>query len=212
MKRTVTALLLTIALLSPALAEGEEVVIAPPPSPGPVITVEAHYADWDTIPEWAKQGVTFALESGLMGGVPGGRFDSYGTVTNAQLATVLAATSLSLDPAEYPGFTDVAETAWFAPFIRAVCERGLMGGADGLFSPDAKVTHEQLAAVLARALGLTLTGGPIPADLADADAQYSDAISAVFAEGIMSGDGTLFRPKAEVTRAELAVIMAGIYL
>lgn len=47
------------------------------------------FKDANQIPEWAKDGVQFCLDAGIMDGVGNNLFDPNGPVTRAQLATVL---------------------------------------------------------------------------------------------------------------------------
>jgi len=47
-------------------------------------------------------------------------------------------------------FTDVAQSAWYAPSVAAVCRRGVMEGAGSRFLPNDHLTWAQAAAIAAR--------------------------------------------------------------
>ncbi|MCZ8520313.1 MULTISPECIES: S-layer homology domain-containing protein [Paenibacillus] len=93
--------------------------------------------------------------------------------------------------------------------IRRSRELGLFeGDAEGRFHPEAPLTRQELAAILARALGLPLQQSPSAYSDVDATAWSHPSIEALRVSGIMEGDGQgLFRPKGVVTREELAVTL-----
>ena len=58
-----------------------------------------------------------------------------------------------------PGYTDVNEDDWFAPYVSICEEHGLMNGTgEGLFSPEAPLTQAE-AMVLAARVHHILNGG-----------------------------------------------------
>lgn len=59
----------------------------------------------------------------------------------------------------YEGFSDVAEDAWYTPYVKLCYEAGLMSGTgDGRFSPDQTLSYAETA-VLAARLHQILSGG-----------------------------------------------------
>ncbi len=110
-------------------------------------------------------------------------------------------------------FTDTAGH-WAAEEIGVLAARGVISGyPDGSFRPEKPLTRAELAALLARFLGLKATApgdafGDVPPG-----AWYAGAVAAVREEGLMSGAGGKFRPHATLTREELAAValrVAGI--
>jgi len=96
---------------------------------------------------------------------------------------------------------------WASTEIAEMTRRMIVDGIDGnRFAPEAFITRAELAALLARGLGLT--AGEDHKGFKDVSESrwYSSAVAAVQANGIMNGfiDGT-FRPKHEVTRQEAIV-------
>ena len=109
-----------------------------------------------------------------------------------------------------PSFTDVAADAWYAPYVTAAAQAGIVQGvAAGRFDPDAPVTREQMALMLARALKLSGTGAAAFTDQAAIAAWAAGGVQAAVAAGLMNGfpDGS-FRPLEPTTRAQAAKVLA----
>ncbi|MBW7475600.1 S-layer homology domain-containing protein [Paenibacillus oenotherae] len=107
-----------------------------------------------------------------------------------------------------PQLTDI-QGHWAAAEIEGMNRRMIVNGVDGSrFAPEAVITRAELAALLARALGLP--GGGEDAAFRDVSESswYSGAIAAVKAYGIIDGfkDGT-FGPNREVSRQEAIVMI-----
>ncbi|TLS51730.1 hypothetical protein FE782_12495, partial [Paenibacillus antri] len=110
-------------------------------------------------------------------------------------------------------FGDIAGH-WAEPNIRAAVAAGIVNGyADGTFKPDAEVTRAEFAVLLMNALEPKGTGAELTfADTAEIGAWAATAVSQAAEAGIATGysDGR-FRPAANITRAELAVMIARAY-
>lgn len=86
--------------------------------------------------------------------------------------TLTLSTSLLLSPAlavETGGFTDVDANAWYAPYVEACAQEGLMNGTgSGAFTPDGVMTQAEAATLAARIHSLCHGGDgtfePAPAD------------------------------------------------
>jgi hypothetical protein len=81
-------------------------------------------------------------------------------VTRGELSVLaLAAAGLPALACTSAPFADVAPGHPFCPFIRALAERGAVAGCGaGRFCPQSPVTRQELSAVVAHTLGLTLAG------------------------------------------------------
>ena len=110
-----------------------------------------------------------------------------------------------------PRFADVASSHPHAAFIERLADMGVTGGCgDGTnFCPDRSVTRAQMATFLSR--GYDLPAGPDPgfSDVPD-DAWYAADVARLAASGITRGcgDGTVFCPGRETTRAQMATFLA----
>lgn len=87
----------------------------------------------------------------------------------------------------------------------------IRGYEDGTFKPNQSVTRAEIAAMVARNLGLDDSGKPAAALFRDVPASYwaAGAIEYVKQQGLMIGDATgAFNPNGAITRAEMAAIAA----
>ena len=107
-------------------------------------------------------------------------------------------------------FTDVKETDWFYDSVLAVVERGLMNGTStSTFAPNATLTRGMVATILYRMAGEKKASSKASfKDVADG-AWYADAVSWAQSTGVVNGyEDNTFRPNNNVTRQEMAVMLA----
>ena len=167
--------------------------------------------------DWFYDSVVYVYENGLMDGVSGTLFDPDGTVTRAQLVTMLW--RLEGEPSVNYAlpFTDVSGGQWYAEAVRWAAGEGIVNGvSETEFAPNAAVTREQLAAILhryAQHKGYDVSIGESTNILSYSDfASISEyAISAMqwaCGEGIITGvtESTL-EPRGTATRAQSAAIL-----
>ena len=180
------------------------------------------YAAWEPFDDsgrgdWFYDSVVYVYENGLMDGVSDTLFDPDGTVTRAQLVTMLW--RLDGEPSVNYAlpFTDVSGGEWYAEAVRWAAGEGIVNGvSETEFAPNAAVTREQLAAILhryAQHKGYDVSIGESTNILSYSDfASISEyAISAmqwVCGEGIITGvtESTL-EPQGTATRAQSAAIL-----
>jgi len=101
------------------------------------------------------------MEAGIFEGYPPNNDPGLNReMTRAEFSKILALVTEAPSNASAATYTDVPASHWAAGFIGAVTEAGLMNGV-GLnkFDPNGKVTVEQVAATLVRALGLEEASG-----------------------------------------------------
>ncbi|MBQ7870632.1 MAG: S-layer homology domain-containing protein, partial [Oscillospiraceae bacterium] len=162
---------------------------------------------------WYHKGVDFALAKGLMVGMSDTSFVPNGSVTRAQLVTILyrLAGKPSVEGLENP-FEDVAEDAWYAEAVIWAANAGVVNGVSATtFAPNTAITREQIAAILYRYTGAEAVEEDCLKDFTDMDkisAYAVDAMNWAVSEGLINGmgDGTL-APGATATRAQIASIM-----
>ncbi len=180
------------------------------------------YAAWEPFDDsgrgdWFYDNVVYVYENGLMDGVSDTLFDPDGTVTRAQLVTMLW--RLDGEPSVNYAlpFTDVSGGEWYAEAVRWAAGEGIVNGvSETEFAPNAAVTREQLAAILhryAQHKGYDVSIGESTNILSYSDfASISEyAISAMqwaCGEGIITGvtESTL-EPQGTATRAQSAAIL-----
>ena len=111
-------------------------------------------------------------------------------------------------------FADTDENAWYAEDVSAAVAEGLVVGWDGNFRPDETITREEAMVIVAKAIeryGVEPVG-----DLSCLEA-FSDAgqisdwaaefAATLVSNGIIVGFDGEIMPKANITRAEIAVIL-----
>ena len=125
----------------------------------------------------------------------------------AQQAIDLA-NSLYAEYAEQ-GFTDVADTDWFADAVQYVSDNGMMNGtSETTFGPNETTTRGMIVTILYRLEGEPETEATSAfADVA-ADMYYADAVNWAAANNIVTGyDDTSFGPDDTITREQMAAIL-----
>lgn len=108
-----------------------------------------------------------------------------------------------------PTFSDVKENDWFYNYIAYAQKNKIASGyEDGTFLPNAKITREEAAVLVASVMGVSSEDAPNYTDVA-ADRWSVWAISALSERNILSGyeDGS-FQPKQNITRAEAARVIS----
>jgi len=104
---------------------------------------------------WAAAEIKALAEKGIIAGMGGGLFAPQGALTRAQFSKmiVLAVNGEEPPQAATGQFSDVAQGAWYAPYVTEGVKLGLFTGyEDGSFRPNDPVTREQMLAVAVRAM------------------------------------------------------------
>lgn len=121
-------------------------------------------------------------------------------------STVLAEESTAGSASPDTTYSDVAGH-WAEQAIQTWTNAGVVQGSGHLFEPEAALSRAELAAVLVRLLGLTVTQSTNQyVDLSE-DAWYREDVLRCSSAGIMSGSGGAFRPDDAVTKEELVVAL-----
>ena len=111
------------------------------------------FPDLDT-GKWYHRFVDYAIENGLMGDAGDGAFSPNGTLTRAQVITVLWRLEGEPQATNAISFTDVSDGQWYTDVIRWAVREGIMGGYDdGSFGPNNPIKWQELAAILYRYAG-----------------------------------------------------------
>ncbi|MBR6916451.1 MAG: S-layer homology domain-containing protein [Clostridia bacterium] len=123
---------------------------------------------------------------------------------------MLSAAPAVLGDGAAASFTDVDPDAWYAEYVEAVCERGIMTGkGGGIFDPEGNVTRAEFVTVLKRLSGDGDAAGTASfSDVAETDWFYPYVMWAAD-KGVVTGypDGT-FLPDARILRSEMAAMAA----
>ncbi|AZN39211.1 InlB B-repeat-containing protein [Paenibacillus albus] len=183
-----------------------------------VVKKSVHFTDIAN--HWAKDAIVNMGSRTIVGGTGNGLFEPNKAITRAEFAAIMVrALGLKLVDGT-GGFTDVQPTAWYADAVQTAYAHQLINGfEDGSFRPNASITREQAMTMIAKALKITGIGVNLQAGDADALlSRFADkasaggwavaGIAACLQSGIVSGQSaSALAPKANITRAEVAVII-----
>ena len=169
----------------------------------PTAAAETGYDDVDSA-AWYADAVRYMTNAGLMNGVGDGKFDPDGTFTRAQLATVLYRMAGSPAVTGTDSFSDTQDTAWYATAVTWAEQNSVVNGiGNGQFGPGNATTQEQLVTMLWR------NAGEPQGDAADDASNWAaNAVGWARAEGLTDGAELAFAPKADASRAQIAVIVS----
>ena len=91
---------------------------------------------------------------GVIGGYADGTFRPDAPISRAEFAKIAVSFTQNNGSAVYNYFTDVKTTDWFAPYVTAAKDAGLIEGySDGSFKPESKITRAEACAIVNRTLG-----------------------------------------------------------
>ncbi|ENZ39384.1 hypothetical protein HMPREF1085_05393 [Enterocloster bolteae 90A9] len=165
---------------------------------------------------WAEEHILFVASRGLLNGTGNSQFSPNTGMTRGMFVTALGRLA-GIDPASYQSgkFNDVAVTAYYAPYVNWAAQTGIVNGTtDTTFSPDSRITREQMAVMMANYADKL--GYELPATLeavtfvdnASISSWSAEAVKAMQQAGILAGkDGNRFDPQGTATRAEVATVL-----
>ena len=164
---------------------------------------------------WYHTGVDFMVKNGFMNGVADDEFDVNGSLTRAQLVTILYRIAGEPESTATNPFADVADGQWYTDAVIWAAENGIVKGVNTTtFAPNDQITREQIATILFRYAKAEKVEGKL-AGFPDAEkvSDYAaDAMAWAVEQGLINGisesDGkTYLAPQETATRAQIAVIL-----
>lgn len=104
--------------------------------------------------KWYNNAVSTLSRMGVIGGYADGTFRPDAPISRAEFAKIAVSFTQNNGSAVYNYFTDVKTTDWFAPYVTAAKDAGLIEGySDGSFKPESKITRAEACAIVNRTLG-----------------------------------------------------------
>ncbi|CAI6086823.1 bifunctional 2',3'-cyclic-nucleotide 2'-phosphodiesterase/3'-nucleotidase [Cohnella sp. JJ-181] len=164
---------------------------------------------------WAKDVIAELAARQLIDGTDAANFAPQRQITRAEFAKLLVQEfGLQAQGAGVP-FADVAAGSWYAEVVGIAFANGLITGkGDGSFAPNAPITREEMAVMLARIPALKSGGTAGTAGLKDGgeiSGWARQAVGRMLDEGLMQGRGAgFFAPQGFTTRAEAAKVVHGL--
>lgn len=168
----------------------------------------------DTTSSFAREEINYLAAAGVVKGVSSTSFEPARTVTRMEFAAMLVrAKKEPLAVAVNLPYQDIRQSAWYIDELKTAVSSGI---ADGFsvtrFGPDLEINREQATKmVINAAYGKDFVRDNAALLLADTDVVASWALPSVekaVTSGLVLGfpDGT-FKPKANITRAEAAMLI-----
>lgn len=177
---------------------------------------------------WYYKHVNTCAALGILSGMGDGSFMPANTVTRAELCVMIVRSTsdiISYRIDEKLKFSDVQAGKWYYDAIMKCATMGIVfGKTETEFAPNEPATREQIAALVSRVVRIAGRYGgkelPDVNDISPLATTYPDhADISNYAKkdvllcnklAIMVGDAQGFRPKANTTRAECAVIFRSL--
>jgi N-acetylneuraminic acid mutarotase/transcription elongation GreA/GreB family factor len=177
----------------------------------------------DAVEHWAQEAVNDMGSRMVVGGFEDGTFKPDEKMTRAEFASIVVrGLGLKLEKGKV-SFSDVQSSEWYADAVATAADYGLINGyADGAFRPQDNITREQAMTILAKAMAISglkerliASGAGETANAfvdADSIAEWAKAgVSETVEAGIVSGRvGNVLDPKADVSRAEVSVMVRNL--
>lgn len=212
------AMLLTFAAAEDA-ADGADLATGGDDAATTTVVYDAHtsdshlgsFTDAPAADSWMYQPLNCAVANGIMNG-SGNTIRPNAPLTRAEMATMMVRVIDAHDiKANISGYTDVISGQWYYDYIASGVAANIINGSGNRMMPNEPITREQAFAILARTFLFSPTS-------ADASASFSDAsnVSAwakyttnalIDAKVVLGDSRNTIRPKANITRAELATLL-----
>ncbi|MBH5319138.1 S-layer homology domain-containing protein [Paenibacillus sp. GSMTC-2017] len=166
--------------------------------------------------QWAHDYIKLLTAKHILEGIDKDNFNPSGNITRAQFAAIISRTlELESDVSTESTFSDVNPTSWYAGYVVAAKNAGLLeGSTDGKFSPNDNITREEMAVII----GKLIEKNPSLSSQNSINVTFKDQnkisdwaseyVKAAAEAGLLSGkQNGNFDPKANLTRAEAAKII-----
>ena len=170
------------------------------------------FADLETT-HWAYESIVALKDEGIISGKGDGSFAPNDNVTREEFVKMLVLSlGLNNTDGETPVLSDMSGNEWFAPYVYAAFNNGIVNGIGEGFGVGQNITRQDMAVLCARAIEFkAVTLEPVRENMAFADeiSDYAkDAVAKLWGAGLVNGKSeTEFAPTATATRAEAAKML-----
>lgn len=165
---------------------------------------------------WAYNALEWAVDNDVMLGTSSTEMEPNGLLTRAQLATMMDRLYGTYKNADISQYVDMVTGSWYYNYIAQAVNMGTLTGYSPFsMGPDDYVTREQAIVVVARTLCLVAAADEDLSRFPDRDEvgswAYDDVCKMVEAQFVNGDTLGLLNPDANITRAEMAQILANIF-
>jgi hypothetical protein len=166
---------------------------------------------------WAILAIKELAAKHVVNGVNDTQFLPNANITRAEFAAFVVR-ALGLKAAGISSFADVSNKAWYASFVTAAEETGIITGrGEFAFAPNETITREEMAAIIVRAyqyktgIHATAEQHTTFTDVKEISSWAKTDVNTAFELGLISGRGDgHFAPKEWSTRAESSQIIVNL--
>lgn len=162
---------------------------------------------------WAYEYVAELYKKGIISRAD--NFRPSDSITRAELLKmIVCASETEIVYGENGDFTDVSVLDWYAPYIAAAKNMGIIEGRDNnTFAPNENISRQDAVvicynAALAKNYILDKKEGVAFSDAAQISDYAKDAVEALAKSAVISGNNGAFFPINQLTRAEAAAIIS----
>ncbi len=185
-----------------------EPVVTPPTAEGKQV--------FDDVPPtyWAYDYIMDLYNAGIVNGETANLYMPENNITRAEF-TKIAVNVFGLEAASTTSqFSDVKASDWFAPYVIAATEAGLVNGiSENEFAPNADITREQMATIIGRQMNMTSTAAMTYPDAASISDYAKEYVAGLTENALLQGDETgNFRPQANAARSEASALLDRVYV
>ena len=172
------------------------------------------FLDLDSV-SWAKDSIERLYGAGVVNGIGEGLFAPNASVSREEFVKfIVLGLGLKLTEETDMDFPDVDRNAWYSSYVLSAASSGVVfGRGDGTFGVGDKITREDMAVMICRALSskgisTTATVGSGFSDAAYISDYAAESVPFLSETGILCGlnDGS-FEPQSFSTRAQVAVVI-----
>ena len=162
--------------------------------------------------EWAYPSISTLYDKGIISGVAENQFAPSRQVKREEFVKMIAS-ALNLVAETGTVFSDVDNSAWYAPYVYSAYSNGIINGVSkDTFGVAKNITRQDMAVIIYNALkskGYVNTDFEISfEDKADVAGYAKEAVEQLVSLGIINGKSdNRFAPTEDATRAEAAVII-----
>ncbi len=167
------------------------------------------FSDCEAV-SWAKDAIEALAKQNIINGTGDGHFEPEKSVTREAFLKMLVL-ALELKGVGATPFKDVPQDAWYAPYVAAAVDNGLISGvSETSFGVGSYMSRADMAVVCARALalkGITLsqTEAEPFSDSANIPSYAAESVRLLQCAGLMNGVGdNCFEPYGTTNRAMAA--------
>lgn len=169
-----------------------------------------------------QEAIKYLAGKGIINGASETKFNPDGSMTRAEIASLITKAIGEFDANANGNFTDVTSKDWYCGAAGSAKSYGIISGyADGTFKGTAIIPKEQLVAISPRTLQKNM-GYKIPSNTNSYLSKFSDSssisswakndISLAIREGIVTNSSSsVFLPKNTITRGEAAIIINKLF-